>query len=236
MSYINHSSQTNSGQDIVRSQFLKTARILVLFIIIAIFCGAAWLFVRDEKFLVSDSAFVILAEALMTIAVFVILIWKGSKIIETTCIQRDEAINALRENEVKFKNFVNESLIGIVELDANGRICVANDEFSRITGYKDSFLQTGKLNWFDITPLEYKDLESERFSQAKVLSSCKPYKKKLICADGKQIKVKVSCTYLEEELKSSNKTYKYIVRVSECNQNEQNSGFGQHWLENLLNI
>ncbi|MDY6900791.1 MAG: GAF domain-containing sensor histidine kinase, partial [Cyanobacteriota bacterium] len=63
-----------------------------------------------------------------------------------------------------------------------------------------------------------------------------PYDKKLICADGRQIKVKVSCTYLEEELKSSNKTYKYIVRVSECNQNEQNSGFGQHWLENLLNI
>ena len=155
MSYINHLSQTNSGQDIVQSQFLKTARILVFFIVIAIFCGAAWLFVRDEKFLLSDSAFVILAEALMTIAVCVVLIWKGSKIIETTCIQRDKAINALKENEAKFKNFVDGSLIGIVELDANGRICVANDEFLRITGYTDSFLQDSELNWFDITPIEY---------------------------------------------------------------------------------
>ncbi|BAY83214.1 two-component hybrid sensor and regulator [Calothrix parasitica NIES-267] len=236
MSYINHLSQTNSGQDIVRSQFLKTARILVFFIVTAIFCGAAWLFVRDEKFLLSDSAFVILAEALMTIAVCVILIWKGSKIIETTCIQRDKAINALRENEAKFKNFVDGSLIGVVELDANGRICVANDEFLRITGYTDYFLQTGKLNWFDITPLEYKDLDNERFSQAKTLSSCKPYEKKLICADGKLVKVKVGCTYLEEEFNSNNQPQKYIVHVSECNKVEQNPVFGQHWLENLLNI
>ena len=236
MSYINHLSQTNSGQDIVQSQFLKTARILVFFIVIAIFCGAAWLFVRNEKFVLSDSAFVILAEALMTIAVCVVLVWKGSKIIETTCIQRDKAINALKENEAKFKNFVDGSLIGIVELDANGRICVANDEFLRITGYTDSFLQDSELNWFDITPIEYKDLESERFSQATVLSNCKPYEKKLICADGTQVKVKVGCTYLEEEFNSNNQPQKYIVRVSECNKIEQNPGFEQHWLENLLNI
>ena len=44
MSYINHLRQTNSGQDIVHSQFLKTARILASFIVIVIFCGAAWLF------------------------------------------------------------------------------------------------------------------------------------------------------------------------------------------------
>lgn len=240
MSYINHSSQTNSGQDIVQSQFLKTARILVSFIVIAIFCGAAWLFVRVPKFLLSDSAFVILAEALITIAVCVTLIWKGSKIIETTCIQRDKAINTLRENEAKFKKIIDGSLIGIVELDADGRICVANDEFLRITGYTDYFLQTGKLNWFDITPLEYKGIEKERFSQAKVLSSCKSYEKKLICADGKQVKVKVGCIYLEEKFNSSsepqNQTHKYIVHVSECNKIEPNPSFGQHWLENLLNI
>ncbi|MEL6459015.1 MAG: ATP-binding protein [Cyanobacteria bacterium J06621_15] len=236
MSYINHLSQTNSGQDIVQSQFLKTARILVFFIVIAIFCGAAWLLVRDETFVRSDSAFVILAEALMTIAVCLTLIWKGSKIIETTCIQRDKAVNALRENQAKLKNFADESLIGIVELDADGRIYVANDEFLRITGYTDSVLLTGELNWFDITPLEYKDLESEYFSQAKVISSCEHYKKKLICADGRQVEVKVGCIYLEEEAKSNNQPHKYVVYLSECDTTEQNFGFRPHLLENLLDV
>ena len=238
MSYINHLRQTNSGQDIVHSQFLKTARILASFIVIVIFCGAAWLFVRDEKFLLSDSAFVILTEALMTIAIFVILVWKSSKIIETACIQRDKAISTLRENEAKFKNFVDATFIGVIELDADGRIYVANDEFLRITGYTDSYLQAGKLNWFDITPLEYKELESEIFSQAKTLSSCKPYEKKLICADGTQVEVKVSCIHLEleEKVKSNNRPHKYIVHVSERDKTEKNPVLEQHLLENLLNI
>ena len=197
MSYINHLHQTNSDQDIVHSQFLNAARILVSFIVITIFCGTGWLFCRDEQFLLSDSAFVILVEAVMTMAFFVILIWKGSKIIEITCIQRDKAINALKENEARFKSLVDASFIGVIEVNADGVICIANDEFLQITGYTLSDLQAGKVNCFNITPLEYKDLENEYFSQAKDFGSCKPYEKYLICADGTQIKVKVCCNYLK---------------------------------------
>ena len=230
MSYINHLRQTNSGQNIVHSQFFKFARIFVSFIVIAILCETGWLFTRDEKFLLSDSAISIITEAVIVIAVFIVLIWQDTKIIEGAFIQRDKAMNALRENEAKFKSFVDANFIGILKVKTDGSLCVANDEFLRITGYTNSCLQAGKLNWFDITPSKYKDIENQCFSQAKAVGNGKPYEKYLICADGKQIKVKVGCSYLEDIVEEP----QYIVHLSECNQIEQNIVFEQHWLEHLL--
>ncbi|MGB3760633.1 MAG: ATP-binding protein [Rivularia sp. (in: cyanobacteria)] len=215
----------------MHSQFFKVARILVSFIVIAILCETVWLFARGENFLLSDSAFTIVAEALIILAIFIILIWQGTKIVEGAFIQRDKAINALRENEAKFKSFVDTNFIGILEVNADGSICIANDEFLRITGYTNSYLQAGKLNWFDITPSEYKDVENQCFSSAKAVGNGKPYEKNLICADGTQIKIKVGCTYVEDIAKEP----QYIVHVSECNQIEPNI-CEQHWLEHLLDM
>jgi PAS domain S-box-containing protein len=231
MSYINHSRQTNSGQNIVHSQFFKVARILVSFIVIAIICETAWLFTRNDKFLLSPEAFTIVAEALIVIAVFIILIWKGTKIIENAFIQRDNAMNALKENQAKFNSFVDANFIGIIEVNIDGSVCVANDKFLRITGYLNSYLQAGKLNWFDISPSEHQDLENQCFCEAKADGNCQPYYKDLICADGTRIKVKVGCTYVEDRINAP----KYIIHVSECNQTEQNI-FDLHWLEDLLDL
>ena len=232
MFYINHLRQTNSGQNIVHSQFFKVARILVSFIVIAILCEIGWLFTRNEKFLLSAEAISIIVEAFIVIAVFIVLIWQGIKIVEGAFIQRDQAMNALRENEAKFKSFVDANLIGILFVNIDGSICVANDEFLRITGYTNSCLQAGKLNWFDITPSKYKDVENQWFSSAKAVGNGKPYEKKLICADGRQIKVKVGCTYVKDRQQPP----KYIVHVSECNQIEPNVICEQHWLEHLLDM
>ncbi|WP_414624123.1 ATP-binding protein [Calothrix sp. CCY 0018] len=234
MFYINHLRQTNSDQNIVHSQFFKIARILVSFIVIAILCETGWLFTRDEKFLLSDSSISIVVEAIIVIAVFIVLIWQGTKIIEGAFIQRDKAMNALRENEAKFKSFLDANFIGTLEVNIDGSICIANDEFLGITGYSNSCLQAGKLNWFDITSSEHKDLENQCFSQAKAVGNSKPYEKNLICADGTQIKVKVKvdCTYVEDPQQPP----KYIVHVSECNQTEQNIISEQHWLEHLLDM
>mgnify|MGYP001794087525 CR=1 FL=1 len=232
MYHINHLPQNNSGQDTVHSQFIKIARILVSFIAIAIFIVTGWLVTRDEKFLLSDSVFIIASEALVAITVFAILIWKGTRIIESACIQRDKAINALKEKEARFRSFVDTSLIGIIEANTDGNIYVANDEFLRITGYTHSCLKAGKLNWFDITPSEYKDIDRQNFSQAKAGVNCAPYEKRLICADGTQVKVKVCCNYLEENAKSNT----YIINVTKCNQDEQNPSSQEHWLEHLLDM
>ncbi|MEO1428462.1 MAG: ATP-binding protein [Cyanobacteria bacterium J06632_19] len=232
MSYINHLRQTNSDQDMLHSQFVKVARILVLLIVVAIFCETGWLFTRDKEFLVSDSAFVILAEALIAIAVLVILIGKATKIIEGACIQRDKAIDALRENEAKFKRLVDASLLGIVEVNIDGSINVANDEFLRITGYTCSCLQAGNLNWFDIVLSEPKDIDNNQFSQVQSVGNCKTYNQYLICADGTQIKVKLDRTDLEAQ----GKLHKYIYYVSECKQSEDNFVFGQPWLKRLFDI
>lgn len=226
MSYINHLRQTNSGKNIVHSQLFKAARILVSFIVIAILCETGWLFTQDEKFLLSNSAFIIVAQA-----VILMLIWQGTNIIEGAFIQRDKAMNALRKNEAKFKSFLDTNFIGILKVNTDGSICVANEEFLRITGYTNSYLQSGKLNWFDITPSKYKDVENKCFLLAKAVGNGKPYEKDLICADGKLIKVKVGCSYVEENINQP----QYIVHISECNQIEQNTVF-EHWLENLLDM
>ncbi|MGB3655946.1 MAG: ATP-binding protein [Rivularia sp. (in: cyanobacteria)] len=228
MSYINHLRQ-NSGQNIVHSQSIKFAGVLVSSIVV-ILIVVGWLFIRDEKILLSDSAFTIISEAVVTIAIFTILIWKGTSIIKNACSQRDKAINALEENEAKFIRVVDASHNGIVFVNADGNICIANDEFLRITGYTDSCLQAG-LNWFNITPSEYLDIDKHNFSQAKAAGSCKPYEKELVCADGTQVAVKVSCTV---SIKTKPDTY--IINVSERNQIEQKLSYGQQWLEHLFDV
>ncbi|MBV6627786.1 MAG: GAF domain-containing protein [Rivularia sp. (in: Bacteria)] len=232
MSYINHLHKTNSSQDMVHSQFVKIARILVSLIVVAIFCGIGWLFTRDKEFLISDSTFVILAESLIAIAVLVVLIRKATKIIEVTCIQRDKAIDALRENEAKFKSLVDASLVGIVEVNTDGSINVANDEFLRITGYTCSCLQAGKINWFDIVPSEPKGIDNNEFSQFESIENFKTYNEYLTCADGTQIKVKLSRSHLE----TGGRQRKYIFHVSECKQVEENLTFGQLWLKSLFDL
>jgi PAS domain S-box-containing protein len=233
MNYINHLHQNNSGQNIVHSQLLKFARVLISFIFVAIFLLTGWLVIWDEKFILSSNDFVMITEAVVTITIVAILIWKGTRIIEAACSQRDKAINALKDNEAKFKNFLDTSLIGIIEMNADGNICVANDEFLRITGYTHSYLQAGKLNWFNITPSEYLDIDKQNFSQAKAVGSCTPYEKELICASGKKVTVKVGA-YMY--LAHSNQPDTYIINVSELKNIEQNLSFRQHWLEHLLDM
>ena len=232
MSYINHLHQNNSGRDIVHSKFLKVAHVLVSFIVVAIFIVTGWLVTRDEKFLLSDSAFIIACESVVTTTILAILIWKGTRIIEGACSQRDKAINALKENEAKFRSVVDTSLIGIIEANADGNIRTVNEQFLKITGYTHYCLQAGKLNWFDITPSEYKDIDKQKFSQAKAVGSCTPYEKELICADGRQVTVKVNCTSIYEKAKPNT----YIINVREGNQIEENSIYQQYWLEHLLDV
>ena len=214
----------------MHSQSIKFARVLVSSIVVVILIVVGWLFIGDRKFLLSDSAFTIISEAVVTIAIFTILIWKGTSIIKNACSQRDKAINALEENEAKFIRVVDASLSGIIFVNADGNICIANDEFLRITGYTHSCLQAG-LNWFNITPSEYLDIDKRNFSQAKAAGSCKPYEKELVCADGTQVAVKVSCT---SSIKTKPDTY--IINVSERNQIEQKPSYGQQWLEHLFDV
>ncbi|GEM_PF-2439235 len=232
MSYINHLRQNNSSQDIVHSQFIKFARVLVSFIVVSILIVTGWLVTGDEKFLGFDSSLIIACEAVVTITILAILIWKATKIIEGACTQHDKAINALKENEAKFRNFVDTSLVGIIEVNEDGNICAANNEFLRITGYKHSCLRLGKLNWFKITPSEYKDTDKQHFFDAKDVGNCTRYEKELICADGRQVRVKVGCTCTKEKAKPNT----YIINVTECNSIEQNLNYLYHWLEHLLDM
>ena len=234
MYYVNHLHQNNSGKNIVHSQLIKFARLLVSLIVIAIFLLTGWLLIRDEKLIFSDSVLMIAYESLVAIGIFAILIWKGTKIIESACNQRDKAINALKENEAKLRSFLDTNFIGIVEVNGDGNISVANDEFLRITGYSYSCLQNGSLNWFNITPSEYLDIDKQHFSQAKAFGSCTSYEKELICASGKIVKVKVGCTSPTEK----NQPDKYIINLSECKnlELEKNFSIRQHWLEHLLNM
>lgn len=235
MFYINHLRQNNSGQDIVHSQFLKVAGVLVSFIAVAFIWGIGWLVALDEKFLPNDSAFIIASEAIAAIAILAIFVWKGMSSLKGAWSQRDKAISALKENEAKFRSIIDASLIGIIEVNADGNIYVANNEFLRVTGYTYSCLQAGKLNWFNITPPKYKCIDKQNFYQAKAVGSCRPYKKELICADGRQVAVKVSCTYLEEKNRA-NTFIINIINISEPDDIQLKVSTQQHWLEHLLDM
>jgi PAS domain-containing protein len=65
----------------------------------------------------------------------------------------------LAASEARFRRVVESNIFGVVFWDKNGRITEANEAFLHMVGYTHDEVQTGKLNWRQMTPAEYRSAE-----------------------------------------------------------------------------
>lgn len=134
---------------------------------------------------------------------------------ERVAMQLRASQTALNESELRLRRLVDANIIGIIIHDTQGKIIEANDAFLNLLGYSDTALS--QVNWWDITPLEYRPADEEAIAQMKATGSHPPFEKEYLRKDGTRVPVLQGTAYLggTEELGVS-----FILDLSENKQAE----------------
>ncbi len=96
---------------------------------------------------------------------------------------------ALEVSEGRLRRIIDANVIGVAYFKLGGSISAANDAFLHMIGYSRKDLQDGKVNFFDLTPKEFRKADALAIRQLKKKGSYKPYEKEYIRKDGTLIPV-----------------------------------------------
>jgi PAS domain S-box-containing protein len=114
--------------------------------------------------------------------------------------ERKKADKALRESEQRLRRFYESSLLGVIYWNFKGEITEANDKFLDMVGYTRADLDSGQVDWLNMTPPEYRHLDEASVLElrAKGVNS-KPFDKEYIRKDGSRVPIAVAGAMLDEE-------------------------------------
>lgn len=105
---------------------------------------------------------------------------------------------ALRKSELRLRALVDVNLVGIIIGDFQGNILEVNDAWLAALGYTRAEVLSGKVNFFEITPPEFRHLDQQAIAQMQQQGSHAPFEKEYIRKDGTRIPVLIGSAYLGE--------------------------------------
>ena len=112
---------------------------------------------------------------------------------------------ALNDYEEKFRRlyesglFYHSGLFGVIYWNMDNKIVDANDKFLEMVGYTRSDLEAGKLDWFKMTPAEYRYTDINSIKELKAFgANINPFEKVYIRKDGTQIPIIIACAMLDK--------------------------------------
>ncbi|MEH2062584.1 MAG: PAS domain S-box protein [Nostoc sp.] len=104
--------------------------------------------------------------------------------------EHKRAEKSLRESEARFRRLFESNLIGVAFWNVDGLVIDANDAFLQITGYtRDEFAILGRINWRELTPVEYQDLDERAILEVQTKGISKIYEKEYIHRNGKRVPI-----------------------------------------------
>ena len=110
---------------------------------------------------------------------------------------RHERDEKLRRGRARLRLVPAESMIAGIVSGEFDRIPEANDAFLDLVGYSREDLQSGRLHWPDLTPLEYVPLDEVAHEEGLRFGACTPFEKELIRKDGTRVPVLVATAVLK---------------------------------------
>ena len=110
---------------------------------------------------------------------------------EYSVAERRRGEEALYESEWRFRRLVESNIIGILLVDADGRIVEANHAFLKMMGYTRSHLQGTGLRLDTLTPAEYQPQDAWARDQLAAYGSYQPLEKEFLRPDGSRVPVLV---------------------------------------------
>ncbi|MEH1773965.1 PAS domain-containing hybrid sensor histidine kinase/response regulator [Nostoc sp.] len=104
--------------------------------------------------------------------------------------EHKRAEKSLRESEARFRRLFESNLIGVAFWNVDGLIIDANDAFLQLAGYtRDEFATLGRINWKELTPVEYKDLDDRALLEVQTTGISKIYEKEFVHRNGKRVPI-----------------------------------------------
>jgi PAS domain S-box-containing protein len=86
------------------------------------------------------------------------------------------------------------NIIPLITFHNNGLITGANDAFLQMVGYTRQDLEEGKINWLEMTPPEWRQIDSVAIEQLRADGVMAPIEKQYVRKDGKRIWVRLQGT------------------------------------------
>ena len=112
---------------------------------------------------------------------------------------------SLHDYEEKFRRlyesglFYHSGLFGVIYWNMDNKIVDANDKFLEMVGYSRSDLEDGKLDWFNMTPAEYRYTDVNSIKELKAFgANINPFEKVYIRKDGTRLPIIIACAMLDK--------------------------------------
>jgi PAS domain S-box-containing protein len=137
----------------------------------------------------------------------------------------------LLQSESKFRIIVDSNIIGIIFWDIHGNIIDANDFFLKTVNYTRKDLLSGKINWQEMTPPEYVDLDTEKLSELMTKRTALPFEKEYIRSDGSRVSILLGGAFLEG---SQELGFSFVLDLSESKQAASELQKHQQLLESIV--
>ncbi len=129
----------------------------------------------------------------------------------------------LEDREGKIRRLVNSNIIGVFVGDFDGRIVEANDAFLRIVGCNREDLDAGRINWQDLTPLDWGERDAQWIEEHKRTGVRLPIEKEYFRKDGSRVPVLLGSATFEE---GGNQFVAFVLDLTERKRAERAAELG----------
>ncbi|MEH2264848.1 PAS domain-containing hybrid sensor histidine kinase/response regulator [Nostoc sp.] len=124
---------------------------------------------------------------------------EGVIIVSRDITEHKRAEKLLRESEARFRRLFESNLIGVAFWNVDGFVIDANDAFLQLAGYThEEFATLGKINWRELTPIEYKHLDDRAILEVQTTGISKIFEKEYIHRDGKRVPIVLGIALLND--------------------------------------
>jgi PAS domain S-box-containing protein len=127
-------------------------------------------------------------------AVLKLLASQAAIALENARLYRD-----LEQREAKIRRLVDANIIGIFIWDVEGGIIDANDTFLRMVGCDRQDLLSGRVNWADQTPPEWRHCDVRAVAEMKMTGTSQPFEKEFFRKDGGRVPVLIGAAGFDEQ-------------------------------------
>lgn len=114
--------------------------------------------------------------------------------------ERKLAEKSLIASETRMRKLYETGLLGIIYWNMDGKIVDANDKFLEMVGYSRDELEKGQIDWLNMTPPEFRQLDENSVRELKAIGvNSKPFEKEYLRKDGTRMPVLISGAMLDNE-------------------------------------
>ncbi|WP_083754491.1 PAS domain S-box protein [Bradyrhizobium murdochi] len=164
----------------------------------------------------------LIATAIVIVAALAVV---GLALARLEAIRRRKAIaenvalhGDLLARDKKIRRLVDANIVGIVIWNLEGRILEANDAFLDMLGYDREDLASGRLNWADLTPAEWRDRDARAAEELRRTGTVQPSEKEYFRKDGSRVPVLLGGVMFEQ---SPNQGVSFVLDLTERKRAEE---------------